>query len=301
MDRRQFTTAALGAASIAALPTALAGPEHIIHKSIPSSGEAIPLIGIGTNRFGVNDTVAARVPLLATLKRFHQLGGRQFDTAPDYDASESVVGDLIAELGIGDDLFFGTKTDQLNADDTRAQMLSSSEKLKTEKFDLMQVHNLLGWYTAFPVLREWQQEGRVRYIGMTTSMTEQYEDFESIMQKEKPDLIQINYSLKYRKSADRILPLAADLGMGVIINRTLHRGKILKAIGNKPLPVWAKDFGCNTWAQFLLKYAASHPSTTAVLVGMTQVHHVEENFRAAHGRLPSAEERLRMGKFYDAL
>jgi len=301
MDRRQFTMTALGVASVAALPTALAGPEHMIYKSVPSSGEVIPLLGIGTNLFGVNDTVAARVPLLATLKRFHQLGGRQFDTAPDYDASESVLGDLIAELGIGDDLFFGTKTDQLNADDTRAQMLSSSEKLKTEKFDLMQVHNLLGWHTAFPVLREWQQEGRVRYIGMTTSMSEQYEDFEAIMRKEKPDFIQINYSLQQRESADRILPLAADLGIGVIINRALNKGRILRAVGNKTLPVWAKDFGCHTWPQFLLKYSAGHPSTTAVVVGMTQVHHVEDNFVAAHGRLPSAEERLRQEKFYDAL
>ena len=301
MDRRQFTAAALGAASVAALPTVLAGPEHMIQKSIPSSGEAIPLIGIGTNHFGVNDSVAARIPLLATLKRFHQLGGRHFDTAPEYDASESVLGDLIAELGIRDDLFAATKTDQLNAGDTRAQMESSSEKLKTEKFDLMQVHNLHGWYTAFPVLREWQQEGRVRYIGMTTSMIEQYEDFEAIMRKEKPDLIQINYSLQQRESADRILPLAADLGIGVIINRTLNRGRILKAVRNKPLPVWAKDFGCYTWPQFLIKYSAGHPATTSVIVGMTQERHVDENFGAAHGRLPNAEERQRMEKFYDAL
>lgn len=301
MDRRQFTKAALAAASVSAVPVAFAGPEHIIQKSIPSSGETIPVIGLGTNRYGVNKTATARAPLRAALKRFHQLGGKLIDTAPQYRTSESVLGDLIADLDVRDDLFVATKTDESTAIDSNAQMKRSSERLKTDTFDLMQVHNLRGWRTAFPVMREWKENRRVRYIGMSTSRAAQYEDFEVVMRSEKMDFIQINYSLEQREAADRILPLAADLGIAVIVNRAFGGGRIFDTVGDNPLPGWAKEFGCNSWAQFLLKYAVGHPAATAAIPGMTKAHHVDDNFGAAHGRLPEAEERQRQEAFYDAL
>lgn len=209
MDRREFTRASLGAVSLAALRPAFSGPEHMIKKAIPSSGELIPIIGLGTNRYGVGKLEASRAPLRAALGRFHQLGGTLIDTAPQYRTSESVLGDLISDLGIRNDLFIATKTDKSTAAETNAQMQDSARKLKTSKFDLMQVHNLRGWKTALPVMREWQQEGRIRYIGMSTSRANQYEDFEAVMRLEKLDFIQINYSLEQREAADRILPLAA--------------------------------------------------------------------------------------------
>jgi len=301
MDRREFTKASLGVASLAALGPAFAGPEHMIRKAIPSSGEMIPIIGLGTNRYGVDESAASRAPLRAALERFHRLGGTLIDTAPQYRTSESVLGDLIADLGIRNDLFIATKTDKSDTAETHSQMQSSANKLKTAKFDLMQVHNLRGWKTALPVMREWQQESRIRYIGMSTSRAKQYEDFEAVMRQEKLDFIQINYSLEQREAADRILPFAADRGVAVIINRAFGGGRIFAAVGDKALPDWAKDFGCTSWAQFLLKYACGHPAATVAIPGMTKLHHVDDNFGAAQGRLPDAAERSHQEAFFDSL
>jgi len=301
MNRRDFARAGLGAVSLAALGPAAAGPEHMIKKAIPSSGELVPVIGLGTNRYGVDASEASRAPLRSALRRFHELGGTLIDTAPGYRTSESVLGDLIAELGLRDDLFVATKTDKSSAAETQTQMEDSARKLKTTKIDLMQVHNLRGWKTAFPVMREWREEGRIRYIGMSTSRSSQYEDFEAVMRKEELDFIQINYSLEQREAAERILPLAADRGMAVIINRAFGGGRIFNAVGNNPLPHWARDFGCETWAQFLLKYTIGHSAATLAIPGMTKLHHVDDNLGAAHGRLPDADERKRQEVFYDAL
>ena len=303
MDRREFTKAGMGALSMAVLGNgnAVAGPEHIIRKAIPSSGEMVPIIGLGTNRYGVGESEASRAPLRAALKRFHELGGTLIDTAPQYRTSESVLGDLIAEIGIRDNLFVATKTDKSNAADTAVQMQNSTQTLQTESFDLMQVHNLRGWKTALPVMREWKQDGRVRYIGITTSRVNQYKDFEAVMREQELDFIQIDFSLKQREAADRILPLAADQGVAVIINRAFGGGRIFKAVGDKPLPDWAKDFDCHSWAQFLLKYAVGHPAATLAIPGMTKLHHVDDNFGAAHGRLPNAEERKHQESFFDSL
>jgi aryl-alcohol dehydrogenase-like predicted oxidoreductase len=304
ISRRQFSKTSLGAASLAVLggPSALAGPEHIIRKAIPSSGELLPIVGLGTNRYGVGNSQEARAPLKAALERFHKLGGTLIDTAPGYRTSESVLGDLIAELGIRDDLFLATKADRTDgSDSTKAQMNESLRKLKTEKIDLMQVHSLRGWKDALPVMREWQQEDRIRYIGITTSRARQYAEFEKVMRQEDLDFVQLNFSLEHREAADRLLPLAADRGMGVIINRTFGGGRVFEKVGGQPVPDWARDFGCETWAQFLLKYAIGHPAVTLSIPGMTKLHHVDDNLGAAHGRLPDAEERARQEAFFDNL
>jgi aryl-alcohol dehydrogenase-like predicted oxidoreductase len=301
INRREFTKAGLGAATLAAFGPAAAEPRRLLEKAIPSSGEMIPIIGLGTNRYGVDAAEASRAPLRAALQRFHQLGGTFIDTAPGYRTSESVLGDLIAELDIGDDLFIATKTDQPTASATAAQMRDSSAKLKSPQIDLMQVHNLRGWQSALPVMRDWRDEGRIRYIGITTSRSNQYEEFEAVLRSEELDFIQINYSLEQREAAERILPLAADRGVAVIINRAFGGGRIFDAVGDQPLPDWAQDFGCESWAQFLLKYACGHPAATLAIPGMTKLHHVDDNFGAAHGRLPDAAERKRQEAFYDSL
>jgi diketogulonate reductase-like aldo/keto reductase len=301
INRREFTKAGLGAATLAVFGPAAAEPGRLIKKAIPSSGEMIPIIGLGTNRYGVDEAEASRAPLRAALQRFHQLGGTFIDTAPGYRTSESVLGDLIAELDIGDDLFIATKTDQPNASATAAQMQDSSAKLKSPQIDLMQVHNLRGWQTALPVMRDWRDEGRIRYIGITTSRSNQYEEFEAVLRSEELDFIQINYSLEQREAAERILPLAADRGVAVIINRAFGGGRIFEAVGDQTLPDWAQDFGCESWAQFLLKYACGHRAATLAIPGMTKLHHVDDNFGAAHGRLPDAAERKRQEAFYDSL
>ena len=303
ITRREFNQAGLGALSLAALGgNALAGPEHMIRKAIPSSGELVPVIGLGTNRYGVGDDADKRALLRAALQRFHELGGTVIDTAPMYRSSEAVLGDLITDLGIRKDLFIATKADKdPGGDATGAQMQASQRRLQTEAFDLMQVHNLRGTRAALAEMREWHQDGKIRYLGSTTSRAAQYEAFEEVMRSEELDFIQINYSLEQREAAERILPLAADRGVAVMINRAFGGGRIFEAVGEQPLPEWAQTFGCESWAQFLLKYVLGHPAVTLTIPGMTKVHHVDDNFGAAHGRLPDAADRKRQEAFYDAL
>lgn len=304
LTRRQFAQAGLGAASLAALggATVLAESGSVQHRSIPSSGEKVPVIGLGTNRFSVGASEADRAPLRAVLRRFHELGGTVIDTAPMYGKSESVLGELIADLGIRDELFIATKTDRTDGPAaTIEQMNASMAKLKTDTIDLMQVHNLRGWKDALPVMREWQQEGRIRYIGITTSRSQQYAEFEDVMRNETLDFVQLNYSLEQREAAERLLPLAAERGIAVIINRAFGGGRIFSAVGEQQLPGWANDFGCTSWAQFLLKYALGHPAATLSIPGMTKLRHVDDNFGAGYDRLPNADERRRQEAFFDAL
>ena len=300
ISRRDFNKAGLGALSLAAFGggNALAGPEHIIKKAIPSSGEMVPVVGLGTNRYGRRD----RAVLLEALKRFHQLGGTVIDTAPMYGKSEEVLGDLIDELRIRDDLFIATKADEEpGGDATVEQMKVSQQRLRTEAFELMQVHNLRGTSDALARMREWKQDGKIRYIGITTSRANQYEEFEKVMKSQDLDFIQVNYSLEQREAAERILPLAQDKGIAVMINRAFGGGRIFEAVGDQPLPDWATEFGSNSWAQFLLNYVIGHPAVTLTIPGMTKVHHVDDNFGAAHGRLLTAAERKKQEAFFDAL
>lgn len=303
VTRRDFHKLGLGVAATMAIGgNAGAGPQDIVQRAIPSTGERIPIIGLGTNRYGVGDDAARRAPLRAALQRFAELGGTVIDTAPMYRSSEAVLGDLMADLGIRQDMFIATKADRPEGGDrTRRQMQASQQRLQTNAFELMQVHNLLGWKDALPVMREWRQEGLVRYIGITTSRSSQYGDFERVMRIEDLDFVQLNYSLEQREAADRLLPLAADCGMAVMINRAFGGGRIFQAVGDRPVPEWAGDFGCTSWAQFLLKYALSHPAATVAIPGMTKAHHVDDNMIAGHGRMPDTRERKRIEAFYEAL
>ena len=245
LSRREFTKAGLSAAAVLGLvgQNSFAGPGDLILKEIPSSGQKIPVNGLGTNRYGSDVSAAARKPLRAALKRFHELGGTLIDTAPMYRSSEFVLGELMAELGIRDDLFVATKVDRTaGRADSEAQMNESTIRLQTDSFDLMQVHNLRGWRESLPLMREWKQDGRIRYIGITTSRSSQYEDFEMVMREQELDFIQVNYSLEQRESAERLLPLAADNGVAVIINRAFGGGRIFDRVGDQPLPDWAQEF-----------------------------------------------------------
>ena len=303
LTRREFTKFGLGSAVLAAtggLPAA-AVANDLIKRAIPSSGEALPVIGLGTNRYGVGDDTAAREPLRASLARFAELGGTLIDTAPSYRSSEAVLGNLIAELDIRDQLFVATKIDRETAAESEAQMRASLGRLKVDHFDLMQIHNLRGWRENLPVLNEWKESGRIRYTGITTSRSSQYAELENILARHDVDFVQINYSLEQREATERLLPLAAERGMAVIINRAFGGGRIFKAVGDQPLPDWAAEFDCESWAQFLLKYALSHPAATLSIPGMTKVHHVDDNMGAGRGRMPTPEHRKAMEALYDAL
>ena len=304
ISRRDFTKTTLAACSLIAAggPAALASPANIIKRKIPSSGEAIPIMGLGTNRYGVGDSPDARAPLREALARFHELGGTVVDTAPSYRTSESVLGDLVSELGIRKDLFVATKVDRESGrDDSIAQVQESARKLQTDTIDLMQVHNLRDWANNIPLLQEFKEDGRIRYIGITTSRSSQYEDMEKAMKRHDLDFIQVDYSLEQRIAAQRLLPLAADRGMAVMLNRTFGGGRLFGALGDQPLPEWAGELQISSWAQFLFKYALSHPAVTVAIPGMTKARHVDDNFGAAQGPMPDAAQRKQMEAMFDAL
>lgn len=304
ITRREFATAGVATAVLSTLgsPLLSADERKLIARKIPSSGEAIPIVGVGTNRYGVGDDRELRAPLRDSLRRFHDLGGTVIDTAPQYRSSEAVLGDLITELGIGDDIFMATKTDQQNRPDNEARLERSIGLLGFSTIDLMQCHNLIAWETAIPQMHDWKSAGRIRYVGITTSRQNQYELMETIMKSQELDFIQINYSLAdQRDAAERLLPLAADRGMAVLINRPFGGGNVFEKLSKATLPEWAAEFDCASWGQFLLKYALSHPAVTCAIPGMTKVHHVEDNMAAGTGRMPTAEQRKQQEAFFDAL
>ncbi len=275
---------------------------ELITKQIPSSGERVPVVGLGARNYRVGEGWAPdTAEFRRTLQTFHDLGGRVLDTSPNYGASEAIVGDLLADLGIRDDLWLATKVDREDRESGIARMQGSLERMHTDHFQLVQVHNLRGWEAQLPTLREWKQEGRIKYLGITTSSTRQFDQMERIMTAEDLDFIQINYAADARDAAERILPLATDRGMGVLVNLPFGRGRLFSRVGDRELPAWASEIDCESWGQFFLTYVVSHPSVTAVIPGTTKAHHAVDNIGAAQGRLPDAAFRRRMEEFVDAL
>lgn len=304
ISRRTFNKLGLGALSLGTFGgnPVIADEHGLVKRPIPSSGEMLPIVGLGTNRYGVGESDEKRAPLIASLERFHGLGGTCVDTAPSYRDSEAVLGDLITDLGIREDLFIATKIDRSDAQESAEQMKVSLRRLKIATFDLIQVHNLRGWEENLPMLMDAKNEGMTRYTGITGYRGNQLEEMERAMRAHPElDFIQIHYSLEQREAADRVLPLARDLGIAVMLNRTFGAGRLFSDLRELPLPEWTADFDCTSWAQFLLKYALSHEAATLAIPGMTKVHHVDDNMLAAHGRMPTAEHRQQMEAFYDAL
>jgi aryl-alcohol dehydrogenase-like predicted oxidoreductase len=272
-------------------------------KRIPSSGEMLPPIGIGTNRYGVGTAEAERAPLRATMARFVELGGKVMDTASIYGTSEAVIGDLATELGIRDNLVIATKTDIRGQVRGEAGLQSAMGRLKSDMIDVMLVHNLVNAATELPVLREWQQDGRLRYIGASISTLDQFEQMERFMLDNEVQVVQFNYSIGDRTASERLLPTAADRGIAVMTNVPFGGGRTssFDVVEGRELPDWAAEFDCNSWSQFFLKYIVSHPAVTCAIPGTRQVDHVNDNFGAAFGRLPDAAQRRRQEQFFDSL
>jgi aryl-alcohol dehydrogenase-like predicted oxidoreductase len=271
-----------------------------ITKAIPSTGEKLPVIGLGTNAYGVTapDEIAARREVL---KHFPELGAKVVDTARGYGESEVVIGRLLNELGNRDKIFLATKMPirgPVAAGDAELEM--ALKRLQTNKIDLMQIHNFHEIDALFPRLEEWKQSGKVRYIGVTTSTDNQYPQMKDALNKRKLDFIQVDYSVDNRGAADEILPLAQEKGAAVLINVPLggRRGNVLSQLAGKPLPAWAAEVGVTSWAQLMLKYAISHPAVTAVIPGTTKLSHLEDNQRAGRGRLFDAATRKKIEEFW---
>jgi aryl-alcohol dehydrogenase-like predicted oxidoreductase len=304
IDRRTAIKAGfgLGVAMLWPRDGLLAQAQLLIQKKIPSSGESIPIIGIGTaRRYEEVKSEAEKAPLRDTIRQFQALGGKVIDSSPSYGTAEVVVGELVEGLKIRDSLFLATKVSLRNVgrEEGIKQIEESFKKYRTNKLDLIAVHNLRDTETQLRTLREMKQAGRIRYVGITTSFDNQYGEFEQTMKKENLDFIQVDYALDNRDAGERIIPLAGDRGMAVMINLPFGRGRLFNAVQGKKLPEWAGEFDCQSWAQFFLKYIVSHPAITCAVPGMAQAKYVVDNLGAARGRLPDAAMRRRMEQFID--
>ncbi|MCL2635787.1 MAG: aldo/keto reductase [Betaproteobacteria bacterium] len=307
--RRQLLAAglALGASPLLATPPT---PRPLTMRTLPSTGVRLPVIGLGTNRFRFGD-LAWMSRLADTLRNFVAFGGQVIDTAPSYGDSEQVIGALLADSGphgegrhtpgLRDKLFLATKTDRDSAEAGIEQLAASHMALRSPHLDLVQLHNLRGVEKVLPVLRERQAAGSIRHLGITTSSAAQYAEMEAIMRRERLDFIQVDYAVGNRGTAERLLPLAADRGMAVLINLPFGRGAQFRAVGERPLPPWAAEIDCSSWAQVFLKYVLSHPAVSCAIPGSTRAEHVIDNLGAAQGRLPDESERQTIARYFDAI
>ncbi len=292
--------AAVSASSLLPVPAGAQGAA-LIKRRIPSTGEELPAIGLGTaRRYEAVSSVADLAPLRDTVRRFKQVGLTVIDSSPSYGTAEQVVGDLVDELKIRDGLFLATKVSISGREAGVQQIEASFKKYKTAKLDLVAVHNLRDTDVHLKTLRDLKAAGRIRYVGITSSFENQYADFEAVMKREALDFIQIDYALDNRNAHDRIIPLAKDRGMGVMINLPFGRGRLFSAVQGKPLPDWAAEFDCRSWAQFFLKYIVGNDAVTCAIPGMAKAEYVDDNVGASQGRLPDAAMRKRMETFIDA-
>ncbi len=254
-------------------------------RAIPSSGELLPVVGCGTwQAFDVG--AAERAPLVEVLRLLFEAGGSVIDSSPMYGAAEAVVGDLLAQMQARDRAFIATKVWTRGREAGIAQMRQSMALLKTERIDLMQIHNLLDWRTHLATLRAWKQEGRIRYLGITHYTPSAYGELEAVMRAETLDFVQFDYALDDRAAEQRLLALAADRGIAVIVNRPFGGGGLLRRLQDRPLPAWAPEIACETWAQVLLKFVLAHPAVTCVIPGTGKPEHMADNLRAGFGNLP---------------
>jgi aryl-alcohol dehydrogenase-like predicted oxidoreductase len=267
----------------------------MLTRPIPSSGEKLPVIGLGTwQKFDVDLTSDTRRQLGDVLSLLIKLGGRVIDTSPMYGRAEEVIGDLTATLGIQDKPFLATKVWTRGQENGIRSMERSMVRLRTKQIDLMQVHNLVDVQTHLATLRQWKEQGRIRYIGITHYESGAFAEVEKILRSEKLDFVQINYSIMEREAEERILPLAQERGIAVIVNRPFGGGDLFDHVRSKSLPEWSAEFDCRSWAQFFLKWIVANPAVTCAIPATDKARHLEDNMQAGIGRLPDAKMRQGM-------
>ncbi|MEX2123199.1 MAG: aldo/keto reductase [Woeseia sp.] len=291
------------AAGLPALSPALlaAEDEQMLTRKIPVSGEALPVIGLGTWQVfdvpGAPQEIALRQQIVDLLI---ENGGTLIDSSPMYNRSEKVIGDVLAASGNRERLFLATKVWTDGKAGGERQMQQSADLMHTEVIDLMQVHNRRDLDVQLATIREWQEQDRIRYNGVTDYRESAHDEMEGVMKRYRPEFIQINYSLGEHGADDRVLPLAEDLGVAVLINRPYMSGQLFRAVGQRELPDWARSFAAS-WGQFFLKFIVSHPSVTAVIPATSDLRHMTDNLAAGFGEMPDAAMRARMISFIDSV
>jgi diketogulonate reductase-like aldo/keto reductase len=305
MTRREAAKLIGGTAAAVVLPiTTQAATESstMLTRTIPSSGQTLPVIGLGTWRaFDVDLTSDIRRQLEEVLSLFVKLGGRVIDSSPMYGRAEEMIGQLTAAVSIREKLFLATKVWTRGKENGIKSIERSMALLRTNRIDLMQVHNLLDVHTHLATLRQWKEQGRIRYIGVTHYNSSAFPEVEKILGTEKLDFLQINYSLMEREAENRILPLAQERQIAVIVNRPFGAGDLFGKVRSKPLPPWAAELDCRSWAQFFLKWIIAHPAVTCVIPATDKPRHLEDNMLAGIGPLPDAKMRRRMVELLSSL
>lgn len=297
IDRRTFVGAAAAFGAAAALPKAASGASHAaLTRTIPSSGEAIPAMGLGTwITFNVGDDPMLRDECADVMAAFFEAGGRMIDSSPMYGSSQPVVGYGLEKLGRPEALFSAEKV--WTSSGGPEQIERSRRFWGVERFDLVQVHNLVAWEAHLETLFAMKAEGRIRYVGITTSEGRRHDLFEDIMRNHPLDFVQLSYNIVDREAEERLLPLAAERGTAVIVNRPFRQGALTQALEGETLPDWTAEIGAQTWAQFILKFILAHPAVTVAIPATTRVEHVRENMAAAADPLPDAAMRERMAAY----
>ena len=279
-----------------------AARQKAIRKAIPKSGETLPVIGLGTSiTFDVDGDRSALAELAAVLQAFFANGGELIDSSPMYGSAEEVIGTLLQRLRHPGKLFAATKVWTDGEQAGIRQMEASLHKWGLARFDLMQIHNLRDWRTQLKTLRTWKAEGRIRYAGITTSHGRFHRELEEILRSEPFDFVQLTYNIEEREAEKRLLPLAAERGLAILVNRPFARGSLFSRVRGRTLPAWAAECDCTSWGQFFLKFIVSHPAVTCAIPATAKLHHLEDNMAAGFGRLPDAALRKRMADWFAGL
>ena len=302
VTRRRLLQLLLAAGALPALGSVTAAPAPLLTRPIPSTGERLPVIGMGsyiTFDVGTDDDLLAQ--RTAVLRAFFDAGGKLIDSSPMYDTSEAAIGECLARLEHPGALFSATKVWHWLTGPGDRQMQRSRELWRVPRFDLMQVHNLVNWPDHLRTMQRDREAGLVRYIGITTSHGRRHDELADILRTEKIDFVQLTYNIRDREVEERLLPLAADHGIAVIVNRPFRRGGLIDRYAGKPLPDWAADIDCDSWPQFLLKFIVSHPAVTCAIPATSRVDHMQENMAALRGPLPDAAMRREMIAYVDTL
>jgi aryl-alcohol dehydrogenase-like predicted oxidoreductase len=293
MNRRELLAGGINMAAAMSVPAGIgaAGDAALLTRQVPSSGEALPVIGLGTSGpFEVSESAAQRAPLAEVLAGFFAGGGRVIDTSPMYSSAEAVLGDLLTP-DMHAQAALATKVWTRGARSGVEQMTHSAERLKTARLDLIQVHNLLDLNTHLKTLRAWQDSGRVRYIGVTHYTVSAHAELARVIARERLDFVQFNYSPVTRAAETRLLPLAAERGAAVLVNRPFEDGALFRAVREQPLPAWAADIDARSWGQLALKFIVSQPAVTCVIPATGKLAHLRDNLGGGRGRLPDARQR----------
>lgn len=295
LNRRQLVGTVAIAGLTALVPKFVRAQGSPLTRKIPSSGEALPIVGLGSwITFNVGDDPVARDSSAKVMQAFFDGGGRMIDSSPMYGSAQEVIGYCLRKIGNTADVFATDKVWIGNGDEGPAQIEQTRARWGIERFDLLQVHNLVSWESHLDTLNAMKDEGKLRYVGITTSHGRRHDELERIMRKHDLDFVQLTYNIADREVEDRLLPLAQEKGIATIANRPFRRKELIYRFENEKLPEWAGEIGAASWAQFLLKFVIAHPAITCAIPATTQVAHVRENLESASAPLPDEKMRQRM-------